>query len=137
MHKSGVRGYLQNNYGFSGCSYRNITFFINSMRKQDRYCFENGIIISHLYRSIYYFLCSYYLISFSTLFSTSRILWQWYCWKVWRVWLRRIYQRLRRTMLFSSRSHRSSLSIKTKILGCMQVCYYYIVLYYKIFLNLE
>jgi len=41
MHKSGVRGYLQNNYGFSGCSYRNITFFINSMRKQDRYCFEN------------------------------------------------------------------------------------------------
>merc|ERR1712018_781752 len=27
MHKSGVRGYLQNNYQLSPCSYHNITFF--------------------------------------------------------------------------------------------------------------
>ena len=43
MHKSGVRGYLQNNFQFSKCSYHNISVFMSSMKKQDRYCFEpNG-----------------------------------------------------------------------------------------------
>ena len=40
MHKSGVRGYLQNNYKLSKCSYHNITFFFSAMKRQDRDCLD-------------------------------------------------------------------------------------------------